>query len=267
MNERWLGWLVVPALTVACGGNNSTSVDARAVDASPDAHVTVVNETGTAVDQITGAPIASAQVCAYGLADPPCATTAADGTYSMAVPLPDTKTQIALVTTADGYLGRENDLAEDPASGELFWETTHGLYASADASTLFATDAGFTYPSSSTGFIEIMVFPSSVTGNAPSVTATISPTASTPVYGGSDGSATPDPALTATPGTADVGFVYFGDIAPGTYQITVQSANGMCTSLYGSGTVNGEWPPTGSASVSAGAYANVLNIGIVVDCP
>jgi hypothetical protein len=263
-----ISWLVVPAL-ISCGDNKAaTPADGPAV--SIDAHVTTVTETGTAVDQVSGMPIEGATVCAYGIPGAPCATTDITGAYSLPVAFPDGKTQIAVVTSADGYLGRENDLAED-SSVDFFWETIHGLYATDDAAALLGSDAGFGYPGVDVGYIEIMAFPASDQGNTPSVTATISPTAPAPVYGGSDANLTPDPALTATPGNAETAAVYFGNVAPGTYQVTVQDANGICTSVVTSGmvtgTVNGEWPPTGSASVSAGVHAGVLTVGISVECP
>jgi hypothetical protein len=138
------------------------------------------------------------------------------------------------------------------------WETINGLYSEADATTYLATQAGFTYPTTTTGFVAVSVFGAG-SSDHPAATATISPAVgSGPVY--TDALGTPDPTLTSG------GRFLFGNLPPGTYTITVQSPGRTCSEQDGGFTINGQWPPTATGTLPVGITANALTVGLVVAC-
>ena len=249
-------------LLLACGSSSPAAIDAAITS---DAHLNTLAATGTVTDRTTGMPIANAQVCTTGLPQMQmqCVTAGSDGTYSFTLALPDGTWQLAQITTAASYLGRENLLYEQPSSADghsIFWENIGGLYSASDATTYFATQAGFTYPSSATGFIDLTVFGASAT-DMPAATVTISPSGGTAVYTNAMG--IPDRTLTDTSQGHDV---LFGNLAPGTYAITVQATGRTCSALENGGTINGEWPPAGSETLSVAVSANALTNFVTVNC-
>ena len=145
---------VILVAGVACGDSRSTPVDAAALDA----HVTTRTFKDTVTDQNTGAPISGAQVCTT-LPGSTCMTTAADGTYSIELTLPDGATQFAETTTAPGRLGRQNlyfEVLSAQTGYSVFWDEIGGLYSIADATTFLSTRAGFTYPTTTNGFVQVL---------------------------------------------------------------------------------------------------------------
>lgn len=252
----------LPLAIIGCGGSASHNPDAAA-----DAFVTVTTETGTIKDQVTGMPIAGARMCLDGLAGTPCATSQADGTYTLQLALEDGVFRFAQVTTATGYLGRENLMVEDVSPDSIpgravWWEDIGGLYSAAEATTYLANQAGFTYPSDTTGFVQLLV----LDGTSPvAATVSISPAAgSGPVYFNGN---MPDPTQTDASRGPNV---LLGNLPPGTYAITVQAAGKTCTVFPGGdmthGAINGEWPPVGGETLSVGVTANALTDGLAVQC-
>ena len=257
----------------ACHGSGSpsSSVDAPGVvqdaptgdgGSGSGSGITIsADVSGTVTNQITAARIGGAQICAEGSAM--CTTSESDGTYDFNVVLPEGMSLLSQVTTATGYLGRENLLDENPGSNndyQVFWQNLGGLYATADATTLLKTQAGFTYPSPTTGFVRVFV--SGATDNNIPATATISPPSGTgPVY--TNGSGDPDPSVTDT---LQGGQFYFGNLAPGTYAVTVQAASMTCSSFDGASTINGEWPPAGGETLRVHITAGAMTTGLEVDC-
>lgn len=245
-------------LLAACGSSNPAHPDA-AVDAPPDAHVNTGMFQGTVADQVSAAPISGAHVCADGGLpnNPKCVTTAADGTYTYTLSIPDGTTNLTILTTASGYLGRENLMVEDAVANlgyPVAWESIGGLYAQADATNLLVTHAGFTYPTTTNGFIQVQVYgPGTMKATA---TATISPAGSGPVYFNSSGM--PDTTVTDTSQDPNV---LFGDLAPGKYHITVSATGKTCT-----GGLNAEWPGTMGAQLDVAVTANALTNGLAVSC-
>ncbi len=249
--------LLSSLVVAACGSSNPAHPDAAA-DAPPDAHINTGMFPGTVSDMISGAPIGGAQVCSDGglAINPKCVTSAADGTYTYTLSIPDGTTKLAIVTAASGYLGRENLLVEDATAATGYgveWESVGGLYAQADATTLLATHAGFTYPTTTQGFVEVQVFGPSVA--AVTATATIS-AGGNAVYFNSSG--VPDTTLTDTSQNPNV---LFGNLPAGTYHVTVQATGKTC-----SGNLNGEWPGTGGGTLDVAVTANVLTGGLAVSC-
>ncbi|HEY1818053.1 MAG TPA: carboxypeptidase-like regulatory domain-containing protein [Kofleriaceae bacterium] len=251
----------------ACHGSSSNPppVDAPAVpiDApTGDGQVTIsADVSGTVSEQTTGDPIGGAQICAEG--SDVCTTSASDGTYDFDVSLPEGMSLLDQVTTATGYLGRETLLDEDPGSNndyQVFWQNFGGLYATAAATTLLATQAGFTYPSPTTGFVRVFV--SGASDDMVAATATISPSGgSGPVYTNASGD--PDPAVTDTSTGGDF---YFGNLPPGTYALTIQAAGMTCTSFDGGSTINGEWPPAGGETLRIHVSPGAMTTGVGVEC-
>ena len=266
--KHLLSCALVAAIAAGCGSSSSHPPDGPPLDAALlDAHVNLADVTGTVDDQLSGNPIADATVCLTGLTPTPCATSAPDGTYTLHLAVPDGQTLVASVTSAATYLGRENTFTEDPTPEndyEVSYESIGGLYPAADATALLATQAGFTYPTTTNGFVQLRVFGATATDH-PTATATISPAppGSGPVY--CDPSDAPDPSLTTT---STSGQLYFGNLPPATYAITVQSPGRTCSieAAGGHGTINGEWPPTGGETLRVGISANAMSDGIVVDC-
>ena len=201
-------------------------------------------------DQVTGAPIEGATVCANGLAGPPVRDHDGRRDVLSARGVPGGQgPDSALVTTADGYLGRENDMAEDSAAPDYFWGDAPRLFSTAAATTLLSTHAGFTYPSSTTGFVEVIRQHGVGIRKCAERDRDFSPAGPTgaAVDGGSDADATPDLALTATPGNAGDGLIYFGDLDAGHLPDHGPiRGRDVHQHLWGGSTINGEWPPVGS---------------------
>jgi hypothetical protein len=239
----------------ACGGSNASPGADAAISTDARVHSTFASKVD---DNRTGAPIAGAQICTTPTDGAmPCVTTAADGTYAYTLMLPDAPTKLAKTTTATGYLGREELMFEMP-SIDLFWEDYGGLYSTADATSYLAGQAGFAYPSSTTGFVRMYV--AQGTQLIPA-TATISPeSGSGPVYYDAAG---PNPTLSDT---SQGSLLLFGNLAPGTYAVTVQSAGRTCTVLESPGTINGEWPPVDNETLSVAVSADAMTVGLSVDC-
>jgi hypothetical protein len=211
-----------------------------------------------------GAPIEGATICVLHHPEIACATSDANGSYTME--LPDLGgANIAVQASAQGYLG-EVTLLLGPAHTSLGEETSwvsNLLYSDAEATTLLATQAGFTYPDSGTGFLQIRV--NGATEGFTGATVSIAPmaggslSAKGPVYWDTNG---PNLSLTAT--AMPAGATTFGDIAPGLYKVTVTAPQKTCTVAPGGHPELGNWQPTGSETtdveVAAGAYTQDINV-------
>ena len=256
------------ACAAACGASPTpsapdapTAADApRAADASLDAAWSSISSTVKGMGVGDG-PIAGATICVLGHAEIPCATSGADGSYTIS--LPDmTGEDIAVLASAPGYLS-EVTLLHDP-SGSI-WESEL-LETDAEATTE-ATQAGFTYPGAGTGFLQLRV-----DGNADGyigAQVAIAPigggtaSAKGPVYWDENG---PNPSLTAT-ASAALGVVSFGDIAPGRYAITVTAPAKRCTVSGVPGTtIAGDWPPSGGETADVEIAADAYTMGLSVIC-
>jgi hypothetical protein len=243
--------------------------DVAGTDAAVDTRVNIANFTDT-VTEMNGAPVAGATICLTGVTPAECATSAGNGTYTLRIAVPDGLTEVAGVMTANGYLGRESLFFEDPTAQDEYgvdWVVSGlpGLLPASDATTYLATQAGFTYPTATTGFVLVQVMGANATDN-PAATATISAPGAAAVYVASGVPGTPDPTLTTTP-TTSLGAILFGNLAPGKYTITVQSTGRTCTAFLHGGTFNGEWPPsTDGGTLSVGITPNVLTQGLDVMC-
>jgi hypothetical protein len=142
------------------------------------------------------------------------------------------------------------------------------LYDLATATTELGTQAGFAFPSTTTGYLVIG-------GAIQGVTATISPAgASGPVYGDDNG--IPDPTLTSV---AASGLIFFGNVAPGRVSVTAHLTNGVSQACWDttnpswpstSGPTSvldeGDWPATGNASVDAFIVAGAWTMSVGVEC-
>ncbi len=187
---------------------------------SPDAAPAATEVTATVVQATGAVPLANAQVCIVDHAEIPCAHTDGSGSYTIALPAWTTTLPIAINITATGYLGFTGLVTEGPVG--VTWIDQVPLRTTADATTLLATQAGFTYPASGKAFVMLSIFHQSG-GAYVGATATLSPASGFgPVYVAADG--TPTPSLTAV---STDGYLLFGGLTPGRLEITVGS--GACT--------------------------------------
>jgi hypothetical protein len=236
---------------VACGGSSKKPHP----DAPPDVIGSVL--TGTVLDE-GSSPVAGAQVCIVGHPEVPCATSAADGTYSIHVAFLPADADLAVTTTASGHLGGVALLHE--TMGGLLWEDVP-LWTDASATTRLATQGGFTYPTAQDGFVELDVQGATV-GSLTGATASLSPASGAgPVY--ADPTGTLDRARTST---SSSGFAFFGNVAPGMYAITVTAAQKTCSVMNGASVIAGDWPGAGSATTAVQVVAGAMTQRISVIC-
>ncbi|HEX4455903.1 MAG TPA: hypothetical protein VH143_33815 [Kofleriaceae bacterium] len=124
------------------------------------------------------------------------------------------------------------------------------LYSTADATTLLAGEAGFAYPGSG-GFLELNV------SGVDSIALSPAPDKA-PVYGETD---TPMPSLTTLPAQ---GTVWFGNVAPGTYDVVATPASTNC--VVGSGAYLGWQPTTPGTATRVVVEDNSITITGGLDC-
>jgi hypothetical protein len=250
----------------ACGGSGSAAPDAAAPDASapdgtPSDAGVADHVTGGIFDQL-GSAVVGATVCVLHHADIPCATTDAAGNYTMTLPNLQ-GVDIAVTVTAQGSLSHLATI-EEPIDQDglhiVVWPSGILLLSDAAATQLLATEAGFTFPSTSTGFLRVRIGGLSA-GSLTGATATLSPLSGAgPVYGDMQGHA--QPSLT---GTSSSGETLFGNLTPGVYEVTALAAGKTCKPGIG-GLLIGDWPPIGAGTVRVEVVANLLTDQVYVDC-
>jgi hypothetical protein len=215
-------------------------------------------ESGVVLDQ-NDLGVPSAMVCVLHHPEIPCATTSSTGGYNIG--LPDLAgDQIAIEFTAANFLGQVL-LEQEPATGNMAWPTEVPLTMTVDAMTTLGTEAGFAFPGTG-GFLELRV-----AGNSPTpltgATATIAPAVGSAVYAGSDN--TPMPALTST--TAS-GYVFFGDLPAGLYEVTANAGSASCTVSPDGTLLGGDWPPEDAGAttqVEVADSAITTNVNVICD--
>jgi hypothetical protein len=259
-------WWCALGVAFGCGGSNKANPDAAhdPIDASSVDAAALLAWPSEVADYQTGSGIAGAQVCVPTNSEVACATTDGSGDFTLEFPVSRTANYYAASAIADGYL-EAVVLGEDDMIDGL---TTVGgsspfLMTSDFATQLLGSDAGFTVPSSTTGYLFVRATSSTPAGIGPvaGATATIS-SAATIVY--ADGSGNPDRALGST---SETGGIYFGGVTPGQVSVTVTSEGVQCISDGSNLEVVGVWPPTGSASVDAYVVAGAITENVNVFCP
>ncbi len=258
---------VLAAFVGGCGDDaGSTPVDAApVVDAAPDAFVLPFTLTGTVeepgVGSGSGSAIGGASICMRALEGSPCTSTDSTGDYSFVVIPPSVPTNVTEVTTANNHLGAVFVAGWTQVEGS--WSSDVTLLPDAAATTLLQTQAGFTYPVTDTGFVEIFVGNGAAGMAAVGATATLSPAAA-PVY--FDETNTPTPALTSTTSS---GRILWGNLAPGIYEITVTAPGKTCTVFTGGHDLpvtSGYFAPTGGATLGVGVVGGALTTDPAVVC-
>ena len=208
-------------------------------------------------------PVVGAQVCSEGLAANACDTTGSDGSYSLdLVGVPGDSVQFAQTVTADGHLTTTVLAYSETIPGGFITTYPGGIAMLDDArGSALATAAGFAYPPVGSGFVRAFLL--DAVALKPLAGATVSlvggSAANGPVYFdvGSDGTTTPDPALTTT---GSDGGALFGDVQPGTFFLTVTAAGRTCE---GSGLA---WPGSGGATVAGHLDAAAITDSVQVYC-
>lgn len=253
---KWCSLAAV--LVTSCGGSGSKP-DARPADAPVDVAVdaTPVALSGTVTDGVQ--PLYGARVCIVGHPEVACATTAPDGTWALSDVFVGADTAISY--TATGALGLVS-LSSKDLPGAI-WFVTAALQPDAQATTLLATQAGFTYPDAANGFFRVHV------AGAAGTTVTLAPSSGHgPVYTQSDG--TPDPSLTATSTAGSGSLAYFGNLAPGTYTLSAFATGKGCYDRpQNSPTtqpIAGDWGPSGVGTIRVEVVAGALTDDLHVYC-
>jgi hypothetical protein len=231
--------------------------DPTVVTAPPDAGVVAFSETVT--DLASGAAIPGARVCVPAESGVACAISDATGTYTLQFPvvLTEPTHPTSFVASADGYLS-ESSLGDCGQAGDGYSIGAWGFRMRSTSSAMAAlgTNAGFTFPSTTTGYLIVR------TGNAAGAIATVSSAAPSPaVYGNAANE--PDRSLTSV---QPEGWIFFGDLAPGRVSVTV-TRNGRPCTAYSPDLLAGDLPPTGSATVDANIFAGTLTDDVWVNCP
>ena len=202
-----IGIVIVSLLAFNCGSSANGVSDAGVdVAATPDA--APVRVSGTVFESAGGAPIAGVTVCIVDQPTIPCAVTDPSGSYTTTLPALTSPLDIAFNVAAAGHLG-VTELFHESLSG-TGWPGQVSLLADASATTLLG-QAGFTYPSAGTGFIQLCIGAGHV-----GVIPVVSPMSSTgPVF--LDPTGTPDPTLEAVTSN---GYVLVGNLTQGKVEIT-----------------------------------------------
>jgi hypothetical protein len=201
---------------VNCGSSSpADSADGGQLDGGPST-LEIVQLPGTVLEIKGGAPIVGAHICIVDRPEIPCATSDADGSYTLSMPAWTAPVDIAFFVKADGHLGSTGLVHETP--GIVTW-LSQPLYSDAPAADLM-NQAGFAYPAGGKAFVMLAVV-RAIGGAAEGLTASISPAADKgPVYMSPVG--TPDPTLT---GFSSNGYALFGDLEPGPFEITVSDTS------------------------------------------
>jgi hypothetical protein len=162
-------------------------------------------------------PLANARICAVGHPELPCAVTDSNGTYTMALPIMEPHTELAMSWTAAGHLGFVG-LTDFPADGSFGWFNPVYLSTDARAAEWLRTGAGLRYPAPDRAFVLV-----DISDAVPGSRVTIEPSAGVQtVY--SDVSGDFDSTLTevATGGARySWSSVLFGEVPPGTVTISI----------------------------------------------
>jgi hypothetical protein len=197
-------------------------------------------------------PIASARVCILERPAIACATTDAEGNYTMTLPPFDAPASFTVTFTAAGHLGRVR------AAGHDWWPVGVGLRPD-EAAAAEATRAGFSHPPRGTGFIEVRLFDGGVAKGLAGATVTLSPASGMgPIY--VDPAFAPDRSLTAT---SSSGYVWFGNVAPGRVTITVSATGKRCDTA---GFTSGIWLDSGPNVISVPVVADSITDDVVLWC-
>ena len=240
MSQKRSVVLVGAMFVLASCGEPAAPVDAGGTDGGPgDAgeEAVVVSSGGL---RSSASPIAGVEVCVYMRDDIPCATSAADGSYTLpGVPARMTALTFEHATHLD-VLSPLEDLTADIALGHLMLTDAE---ATAGTSLAGATEP---YPFATTGVAALQIRNGAgdpIVGAA----VTISPDVGNgPVYieGG-----VPDLSRTTTGN----GSTLFTDLPPGTYELTITHPDGVCT------TDGIAWSPTAGGTVRAPIAAGHLS--------
>lgn len=223
--ERLSLTLVIALAATACGSSSAVTPSDASPDASPaDAAGPPLEITGTVYDALLDASgssvsINSATVCIDSHPEVSCGHSDLNGNFTMEIPQALETEQLAFVTMASGYLGEVNHFRE---SSVVFGWPEPVLRSDSEATSYYATDAGFSYPAADTGFVVVRV--NGASAGLAGVTATISPaTAKGAVYDQTGD--TPDPTL---PSTSANGVILFGNVTPGPFTVTVSAPGKTC---------------------------------------
>ena len=258
-------WWCALAAPFACGGSSGAKPDA-ARDAAHDAPVDAGSLSFSSMvdDYQTGSGIANAQVCVPTNSAVACTATDGSGNFTLVFP-GSALVNNAVSATAEGYLaavtlGENGTTVTSMGTATTVAGGTPLLMESAFAAQLLGSDAGFTVPSTTTGYLVVRALGTTAGSAIAGATATISP-AATVVY--ADGSGNPDRALGSA---SQSGVIYFGGVTPGQVSVTVMYDGVPCTSDGSDNVVVGDWPPTDGASVDAYVVAGAITEGLLVNC-
>ncbi len=246
MSKLWL------LAVVACGGGSSEPLpDAPKVTTFP----------GQVVDG-SGAGIAGASICVLH-SELACQTT--DGAGNFSFPLPSMPgAQLAVEVTANGYVGVVSLDAEPVAANGVMtalFPAEVTLISAAQAATTLGS-AGIAYPGTG-GFLDLRLSGDTAI-DLSGATVAIAPAGGVgPVYFGSDGML--DPALTSS---TTNGYVRFGDLPAGQYDLTASAPNKTCSATPATGgVIAGDWPPTAAGTTTRIEIAdNAWTLGVVIFC-
>ncbi len=240
--KRW-------ALVACLGLYGCEAQQTMAIDAGPDAAICqpgslprmgIVASYGT-----DGSSLAGASICVEGR-PALCASSGADGSYTLCVP---EGTDYALRVTAVGY-EVATYLVDASTTSTIDLEVGDVPFV-----TRLWSDSGATFPATSAS----LIFLSLAKGSGPLANAkvTIAPAMGRVTYG--DGNQVAKRTLTST---STSGTVYIGNLAPGSYDITVTATPAVsCTNLSAplssAPTPGGFESPVAGASLRAPTYAGV----------
>jgi hypothetical protein len=240
----------------ACGGGRATPKDAHTADAFAGPDAELAKWIGMVEDFETAGGIGSAMVCVVGQSDVPCVETAPTGSFALGVPLSATTENIAVGVSVDGYLDGIV-LGETGSGSAQVTPPTLVLMSNAVETNVLGSDAGFTTSQSTSGYLEVQLTGTNLTG----ATATLTPASGTTVYG--DASSIPNKALTSTSAS---GTIFFGNVTPGTVAVTVKLTGKTCTATgSGSALLPGDWAST-TATAAAQVVPAALTDGVEVTC-
>jgi hypothetical protein len=248
--------IVLLALGVAaCGsGGRATPKDAHTADAFAGPDAEVAKWIGMVEDYETSGGIGGAMVCVVGRSDIPCAMTAPTGSYSLGVPIAAMTDNVAVGVSVGGYMDGIV-LGQGSGSAQVM-PPTLVLMSSAVEANVLGTDAGFTTNQSTSGFLQVHLTGTNLTG----ATATLTPASGTTVYG--DASGIPSKTLTSTSAS---GTIFFGNVTPGSVAVTVTLTGKTCSAMSGSALLPGDWPAT-TGTLAADVVPAALTSGVEVTC-
>ena len=225
------------------GGPGLNDAGVRRVDGGDASAPEVIRLSGSVYEAKLGPErrfIAGAKVCILDHPAIGCATTNAQGEYTMTFPAFASSTRFIMHFTAAGHLGsvRPAEYTSTPELVSTSWPSGVPLRADDEAKDL-ATKAGFTYPAPGTGFIDLRLSGGLASEIIDGVTATLTPSSGTgPIYTSASGD--PDPSLTRTVAS---NFIRFGNVAPGPVTITVNPGARTCNTPE---KISGAWPASGA---------------------